>query len=112
MASLVQYVNDGAINTIDTSTMGYYVIKFFSEAYTLKYDTKCDGQISSASELVIKAQYLSCIQENKNWYREKKQQQKFIIFPTQTIVHPCVGFVAVKDFHDIPRSVFNSKQVE
>ena len=31
-ASLVQPVKSGDINTTDTSTMGYYVIKFFSEA--------------------------------------------------------------------------------
>ena len=35
MASLVQSGRCGAINTIDTSTMRYYVIKFVSEAYNL-----------------------------------------------------------------------------
>ena len=32
MASLVQLVKYGVMNTIDTSTMGYYVIKLVSEA--------------------------------------------------------------------------------
>ena len=35
MASLVQSGKYGAINTIDTTTMDYYVIKFVSEVYTL-----------------------------------------------------------------------------
>ena len=34
--------------------MGYYVVKFVSEAYTLQYDTTCDGQISLSGELVVK----------------------------------------------------------
>ena len=48
--------------------MGYYVIKFFSEAYTKQEDETCDGNISTAGELVIKDQYLSCIHYNKKWY--------------------------------------------
>ena len=32
LASLVQSIKYGDINKTDTSTMGYYVIKFFSEA--------------------------------------------------------------------------------
>ena len=48
MASLVQYDKYGAMNTIDTPTMVYYLIMFLSEAYTLQEDTTCDGQISSA----------------------------------------------------------------
>ena len=68
MLLLVLYAKYGAINTTDTFKMGYYVIKFVSEAYTFQYDTTCDGNIISTGELVVKAQYLSCMQENKNWY--------------------------------------------
>ena len=35
MASLVQPCRYGAMNTTDTSTVGYYVIKFVSEEYNL-----------------------------------------------------------------------------
>ena len=41
--------------------MGYYVIKFVSEEYTLQYYTTCDGKIISDGELVVKEQYLSCM---------------------------------------------------
>ena len=47
--------------------MGSYMIKFLSEAYTLHDDTTCDIQISSASELFVKAKYLSSMQEKTNW---------------------------------------------
>ena len=68
MISLVQYGKYGAMNTTYTSTTGYYVIKFVSEAYNLQDDTTCDGKNISAGKLVVKAQYLSCMQENTNSY--------------------------------------------
>ena len=48
--------------------MGYYIIKDVSDAYTLQEDTKCNGKIGTASKLVVKAQYLSCMKENMKWY--------------------------------------------
>ena len=62
MASLIKSGKFGNMNKKDTSTMGYYVIKFFSEAYTLQEDITCDGKIISAVELVVGSKYLSCVQ--------------------------------------------------
>ena len=97
MASLVNYVKCGVINKTYTSTMGYYVINFVLEAYTLQDDTTCDGKKISAGELFVKAHYLSCIKQNTNFYW----------FPTRTIVHPCLDVVAVKDVHDTNKSIRN-----
>ena len=41
---------------------------------------------------------------------EQKQHQQVIIVPTHTILHPCLDFMAVKYFHEIPRSVCNINQ--
>ena len=46
MVSLVQYGKFYDINITDTSTMVYYVVKFFSGAYTLQDGTTCDERIS------------------------------------------------------------------
>ena len=81
------------------------MIAFVSEAYTLKDDTTWDGQIITYCELVFKAQYLIYIQEKRNWYWDKKHQEKVIIVPTWTIVQSCLDVMAVKDVHDITRSV-------
>ena len=62
MVSLVQSSMYCAINTYDTTKNGFYVIKFLSEAYTLQNNTIIDGQVISASELVVKAQYIFSIQ--------------------------------------------------
>ena len=63
MALLVQYGKYGSMNTTDTPTMGYYVINFVSEAYTFQEYTTCDGQIISPGQIIVKAQYLSCMKE-------------------------------------------------
>ena len=75
MALLVQYYKYVSINKNYSTTMGYYVIKFVSEAYTPHKNTNHDGKINTAGELVIKAQYLRSIQEKTKIYWYQKQQQ-------------------------------------
>ena len=58
MDSFVQSGMYGDINTNDTTTNGFYVIQFLSEAYTLKNNTKIDGNFISSGQLVVKAQYV------------------------------------------------------
>ena len=87
--------------------MVYCVIDFVSKSYTLQDDTTCDGKISSFGELVVKLQYLICMQENTNCYWGQKQQKRVIIFLTCTTLHPCLDVVSVKDVNDIPRSICN-----
>ena len=58
----------GAINKKDTITMGYYVIKIFSESYTLQEDTTCYVKVSTSGELVVRSQYMNCIQNNTKRY--------------------------------------------
>ena len=62
MASLVQSGMYGAINTDDNTSNGLYVIQFSSDSYTLQNNTTIDGQVISAGELVVKAQYLCSMQ--------------------------------------------------
>ena len=68
MASLVESVKYGAINTTYTSTNGFYVIMFTPGAYILKENTSIDGQIITAGELVVKRKYLCSMQVDTNWY--------------------------------------------
>ena len=48
MASLFEPEKYVAINTTDTTTNGFYVIMFTSEAYTIQENTTIDGQIITA----------------------------------------------------------------
>ena len=87
MASLVESSKYGSINTIDTSTNGFYVIMFTSGAYTLQENTTIDGQIITSGELVVKAQYLCSMQVDNNWYWNQQPKQNIITLPTSTILH-------------------------
>ena len=82
MASLAQSGNFGTINTDDTTTNGFYFIKFISEAYMLKNNTTIYGQIITAGKLFVKAQYLYSTKENPNWYYDKQPLQQTIMVPT------------------------------
>ena len=67
MAALLQTGKYGAIHTIYTTTMGYYVIIFSPEDNTLQEEKICNRKISTADELVIKAQYMNFMQDNIKW---------------------------------------------
>ena len=62
VASLVQSVMYGAINTDYTTSNVFYVIQFISEAYTLQNNTTIDGKYISDGELVVKLKYLCSMQ--------------------------------------------------
>ena len=88
MSALVQTGKYGAINTTYTTAMVYYVIKFLSEGYTLQEETTCDGKIITAGELVFKAQYMNCMQDNKKWYWEILPQKTILLLQqAQLYIH-------------------------
>ena len=53
MAELAKTEKYGAINTTDNSNIGYYVVNFMSEAYTLQDKRKHNFQISEDGELFV-----------------------------------------------------------
>ena len=58
------------------------------EAYTLQEYTAYDVQISTDGELVVKSQYINCMQDNMKYYWEKSpQQQKYYCYNT----HKCAS---------------------
>ena len=68
--------------------MGYYVIKFMSEHYTLQEETMYYVQISTSVELAVKSQYMNFMKYNTKWYWYKKTQQKISLFlHTQFYIH-------------------------
>ena len=88
MASLVESGTYGGINTADISTNLFYVTVFTSGAYTLQGEKTIYGQIITAVELVVKAQYLCSLQIDTNWYWNQQPKHYVITVPTRTILHP------------------------
>ena len=85
---------------------------FTSGAYKLQENTTIDGQIITAGELVVKAQYLCSMQVDTNWYCNQQPIHHVITVPTRTILHPQLEVNAVTDFHEIPTSVCNRTQAK
>ena len=110
MALLVQYGKYGSINTADSSTNGYYVIKLISEAYTLKNNTTFGGKIITASDLVVKEKYLCSMQDSNNWYWGQHTQQQAITVPICKIINPRLDVVGITYVQDTPKSVCNRIQ--
>ena len=105
MASLFESGTYRAISTTYTSTNGFYVIMFTSGAYILQENTTIDGQIITAVELVVKAQYLCSMQIDTNWYWNQQPKHHVITVSTCTILHPRLEVNAITYFHATPTSV-------
>ena len=84
-------------------------MKYVSEDYIIQEDTTCDGEISTSDEFILKSKYLS-YKKAKKGYWEQTQKQNIIVFPTCTIINPCLEIIVVKYFQDIPKSVCNINQ--
>ena len=110
MASFVESGTYGAIITKEKSTNGFYVIMFKTGAYKLQENTTIYGQIITAGELVVKAQYLCSMQIYTNWYWNQQPKHHVITVTIRTIIHPKLEVNTVTDFHEIPTSVCSRTQ--
>ena len=110
MASLVQLGKYGAINAEDPNTMGYYVIKYLSEPYTLKQYQTTYGKVSKAGELAVKEEYLSIMKAKTNSYWQQNGMKQSVMISTRTIVHPCLDNSDLNNYAYITSSVCNKKQ--
>ena len=52
------------------------------------------------------------MQVDTNWYCDQHPQQNVITVTTRTLLHPRLEVNAITDFHDIPKTVCNSKQAK
>ena len=85
MALLVESGKYVSINKTETTTNGFYVIMFTSEAYTIQYNTTIYVHIITTGELVFKSQYLCSMQVDTNRYWNRYPQHYIITLPTRTI---------------------------
>ena len=89
--------------------MGYYVIKYLYEPYTLKEDQTTYGQVSKSGELVVKSQYLSIIKTKTDLYFQQNRMNQSVIISTRTIVHPFIKVSVTKIDSGIHRSICDKK---
>jgi len=58
----------GAVNTTDSRTEGFYIVRFTSAPYTLQEDEFDSNELLSAGSLVCDAVYYQPARENSSWY--------------------------------------------
>ena len=105
LSSLYNFGKYGAINTADPKQMGYDVIMYPYETYTLQEDQTTYGKVSQSGELVVKYEYLSLMEENTNWYWQHHGTNQSVIISNHTIAHPCLDMSVIKNFVAIPKIV-------
>ena len=66
--------------------------KYVSDNYKLQEESTCTGKISTADELVVKAQYMICMKKQKSGIGIKNMLQ-VISVPAWTILHTCINIV-------------------
>ena len=97
MDALVKKMQYGTINKTDSRKMGYYVINFFSEAYTLQEDTTCDEKIITAGELFFRSKYLICMKYKQSDNGKKKRNKKMLLYQHEKIVHQCMNIMSLTE---------------
>ena len=111
MSALVQNGEYGAINTEDTTTMGYYVVKLLLAPYKLQDDKTVNSQAIKSGELIVKAEYLNIMKFNTNWYGQQLGTKQSVIIATFIIVNPFLYVSNIKDVSDIRISLRNKEEV-
>ena len=87
MSTRVHNGKYGVINTADPTTIGYYAVKLLSEPYTLQDNKTVNKKFIKAGELTVKAEYLSIIKANTNWYLQQLGTKESVIISTHTMDH-------------------------
>ena len=110
MAYLVQLGKYGAINAVDPTTMGCYMIKYLYEQNTPQEDQTTDEQLINSGELVFKYEYLSLVKYKTNLYCKHHATNQSFIISTHTVFHPYIDVAVTKHVADITRSICNETQ--
>ena len=78
-ASFFQSYEYGTTSTTYPTKLGYYVVKYVSEAYILHDNTTCNGKISTAEKLVVRCQYIICMKAKTKWYWDQKEHKNSLL---------------------------------
>ena len=79
-----------AINEEYTTTLGYYIVKYVSDTFTLHGDIIEDGRVNNAGEMEIIAEYLSIMKSKTNCYWQQNKKKQIFILSTRTIFYTCL----------------------
>jgi hypothetical protein len=76
--SLMMHMDDvGAVGTTDEAVMGYYLVKWLSEPYTLQADTEGMAGMISAGTMVVEGVYYNRVKRAPYWYTPSEVRAVF-----------------------------------
>jgi hypothetical protein len=70
MSLMIREGELGAIGTADEATMGYYVVKWLSEPYTLQEETEGMSGMIRMGMMVVDALYFNQVGRAPHWYTQ------------------------------------------
>ena len=63
----------GALGTTDKAAMGYYLVEWLSEPYSLQMDTDGMAGVIGAGKMVVDAMYFNRVQRAPFWYTKSEE---------------------------------------
>ena len=90
----------GAIDRVDYSSYGYYIIRFSPSLYTLQADLSIDGQVISSGGIVCEGTYFFPIIINYHYYVLQKNKSINTIFSLMTIINGDINVICC-DLNDV-----------
>jgi hypothetical protein len=70
MSLMIRKGKVGVIGTADKAMMGYYVIKWLSEPYTLQEETEGMSGMICVGTMVANMLYFNQVERARNWYTQ------------------------------------------
>lgn len=70
MSLMVCEGEDGAVGTMDEAAMGYYLVKWLSEPYSLQAETEGMSGVIGAGSMVVDAVYYNRVERAPYWYTQ------------------------------------------
>ena len=70
MSLMIREGEVGAIGTADEATMGYYVVKWLSEPYTLQEETEGMSGMIGVGTMVADMLYFNQVERARHWYTQ------------------------------------------
>jgi hypothetical protein len=95
----------GAFQTSDTQTLGYYIVQWTGNPYTLQEQYECDAfnppVIIPTGELVCKAKFWTPLSKKSHWYHEP-DEDLFVMVKVKQVVMADINMKSVNATNVLP----------
>ena len=101
MAFMIREGDDAAVGTSDEAAMGYYVVKWISEPYSLMADKDGMAGIISAGALVADALFFNQVERAPYWYT---QSEETTVVEVRHVLRSGLHLEEISTINPVPRA--------